>query len=107
MSSFLNNFPAAVRRLLLLLLLLPPLLGPASVVTASYAGWAANYSGSDNGLPSSTSAAPTTASTPYWLASINHQGLAPFAGPAYPVFRNVKDFGAKGVGHAIGASSSS
>jgi glucan 1,3-beta-glucosidase len=36
---------------------------------------------------------------PYWLESIKHQGIAPYDGdPSYPVFRNVKDFGAKGDG---------
>ncbi|KAK8037907.1 glucan 1-3-beta-glucosidase [Apiospora phragmitis] len=36
----------------------------------------------------------------FWLADIPHQGLAPFAGANYPVFRNVKDYGAKGDGVA-------
>ncbi|KAI8631351.1 glycoside hydrolase family 55 protein [Xylariaceae sp. FL1651] len=34
----------------------------------------------------------------YWLADIQHQGVAPFAGSGYTVFRNVKDYGAKGDG---------
>ncbi|KAK5661924.1 hypothetical protein OQA88_10034 [Cercophora sp. LCS_1] len=34
----------------------------------------------------------------YWLGDIAHRGLAPFAGPNYPVFRNVKDYGARGDG---------
>ncbi|KAI0187568.1 pectate lyase superfamily protein-domain-containing protein [Xylaria flabelliformis] len=34
----------------------------------------------------------------YWLQDIQHQGLAPFAGNGYKVFRNVKDYGAKGDG---------
>ncbi|KAI1437042.1 glycoside hydrolase family 55 protein [Xylaria sp. CBS 124048] len=34
----------------------------------------------------------------YWLEDIEHQGLAPFAGAGYDVFRNVKDYGAKGDG---------
>lgn len=39
-----------------------------------------------------------SASSDYWLASIQHQGSAPFSGNAqYNVFRNVKDFGAKGM----------
>lgn len=32
----------------------------------------------------------------YWMESIPHQGLAPYAGSGYTVFRNVKDYGAKG-----------
>lgn len=37
---------------------------------------------------------------PYWLETINHRGSSPFhPNPSsYPVFRNVKDFGAKGDG---------
>ncbi|KAI1172087.1 glycoside hydrolase family 55 protein [Nemania sp. FL0916] len=34
----------------------------------------------------------------YWLGDIQHQGVAPFAGSGYKVFRNVKDYGAKGDG---------
>jgi glucan 1,3-beta-glucosidase len=34
----------------------------------------------------------------YWLADVQHQGVAPFAGNGYKVFRNVKDYGAKGDG---------
>jgi glucan 1,3-beta-glucosidase len=33
----------------------------------------------------------------YWLESIDHQGVAPYAPDGYEVFRNVKDFGAKGM----------
>jgi glucan 1,3-beta-glucosidase len=32
----------------------------------------------------------------FWLESIAHQGLSPFGPSGYTVFRNVKDFGAKG-----------
>ena len=37
---------------------------------------------------------------PFWMESIQHQGVAAFnAKPSkYQVFRNVKDFGAKGDG---------
>ncbi|KAI1078144.1 pectate lyase superfamily protein-domain-containing protein [Whalleya microplaca] len=34
----------------------------------------------------------------FWLEDIEHQGVAPFAASGYTVFRNVKDFGAKGDG---------
>ncbi|KAH9885496.1 pectate lyase superfamily protein-domain-containing protein [Xylariomycetidae sp. FL2044] len=34
----------------------------------------------------------------YWLEDITHQGVAPFAGSGYTVFRNVKDYGAVGDG---------
>ena len=32
----------------------------------------------------------------YWYENIAHQGVAPFAPSGYKVYRNVKDFGAKG-----------
>ncbi|KAH8824349.1 beta-1,3-glucanase [Flagelloscypha sp. PMI_526] len=38
------------------------------------------------------------ASDPFWLQTITHQGKAPYAASGYQVFRNVKDFGAKGDG---------
>lgn len=34
---------------------------------------------------------------PYWLESITHQGISAFGPAGYQVFRNVKDFGAKGT----------
>lgn len=38
------------------------------------------------------------ASSTYWMANIKRQGVAPFNSNAdYQVFRNVKDFGAKGM----------
>jgi len=47
----------------------------------------------DNVTTTSNSSAPS-----YWLEDIAHQGLAPFNfnDTSYQVFRNVKDFGAKG-----------
>lgn len=32
----------------------------------------------------------------FWLESISHQGISAFGPSGYQVFRNVKDFGAKG-----------
>ncbi|EKM55463.1 glycoside hydrolase family 55 protein [Phanerochaete carnosa HHB-10118-sp] len=53
----------------------------------------------------STCSSPLGAGTagpndPFWLENIKHQGTAPFNSDAstYQVFRNVKDFGAKGDG---------
>jgi hypothetical protein len=84
----------AFQALLLLLLGLP------SIASAS----ASNYNISTSLLPvatpsASTSLLPVTtpSAVPYWLADIKHQGLAPFAAQGYQVFRNVKDFGAKGA----------
>lgn len=45
-------------------------------------------------------AGTAAAGDPYWLESIKHQGISAFhSNPAgYKVFRNVKDYGAKGDG---------
>ncbi|KAL2065578.1 hypothetical protein VTL71DRAFT_3248 [Oculimacula yallundae] len=53
-------------------------------------------SSTSKALPATTSGP----SAPYWLEQIKHQGISPFnSNPAnYQVFRNVKDFGAKGDG---------
>jgi len=54
-------------------------------------------------VSSSVVSSPTPKPTPpscndYWLDNVKHQGLAPFAASGYKVFRNVKDYGAKGDG---------
>jgi glucan 1,3-beta-glucosidase len=57
-------------------------------------------------IPSPVKPSPTgpanSSCAPYWLENIKHQGLASFnANPdSYTVFRNVKDYGAKGDGIA-------
>lgn len=52
---------------------------------------------SSSGVPGSTVSSNGSASTPFWLESIKHQGVAAFnKNSTYQVFRNVKDFGAKG-----------
>jgi hypothetical protein len=33
---------------------------------------------------------------PYWYETINHQGISAFGPSGYAVYRNVKDYGAKG-----------
>ena len=47
---------------------------------------------------STSSGAVTPTSAPYWLEQVKHQGIAAFnpSPSTYQVFRNVKDFGAKG-----------
>ena len=47
-----------------------------------------------NGL--SVTAGAEVSDPAYWLADITHQGYAPFGPSGYTVFRNVKDYGAKG-----------
>ncbi|KAL8825282.1 MAG: hypothetical protein Q9191_004507 [Dirinaria sp. TL-2023a] len=55
----------------------------------------------ETGTPPPSSPPPASACS-YWLEEIDHQGLSPFHPDptAYQVFRNVKDFGAKGDGSA-------
>lgn len=36
------------------------------------------------------------ADQPYWYEGIAHQGISAFGAPGYQVYRNVKDFGARG-----------
>ncbi|TFY80465.1 hypothetical protein EWM64_g3547 [Hericium alpestre] len=55
-----------------------------------------------SGLGSSCSAplgaGTATPGDPYWQQNIQHQGTSAFGPAGYQVFRNVKDFGAKGDG---------
>ncbi|KAL2152865.1 hypothetical protein VTH82DRAFT_4020 [Thermothelomyces myriococcoides] len=75
-----------------------------TLTTSSYSSTA--YSNSTTKTLSSTSSQPPNptstacapACTDFWLEKIKHQGVAPFAGRGYEVFRNVKDYGAKGDG---------
>lgn len=43
-------------------------------------------------------AGTAAASDPYWLETIEHQGISAFGTSGYTVFRNVKDYGAVGDG---------
>ena|SRR5690242_10645234 len=52
-----------------------------------------------SGLPSPAPQATTGAAAgTYWLSSITRQGTVAYGASGYQVFRNVKDFGAKGDG---------
>ncbi|KAH8658833.1 pectate lyase superfamily protein-domain-containing protein [Tricladium varicosporioides] len=51
-----------------------------------------------SGLPSPAPQATTPAAGSYWLSSITRQGTVAYGASGYQVFRNVKDFGAKGDG---------
>jgi glucan 1,3-beta-glucosidase len=50
--------------------------------------------------PAPQASAPAAGASGYWLADIQRQGVAPYnpKKDAYKVFRNVKDYGAKGDG---------
>jgi len=37
------------------------------------------------------------AASGYWLDQMQHQGIAAYNSPSYKVYRNVKDYGAKGM----------
>lgn len=51
---------------------------------------------------STSAAAGSTNTCAYWMEDIKHQGIAAFnPTPGYQVFRNVKDFGAKGANHSL------
>lgn len=41
---------------------------------------------------------PVAAAEGYWVASIERSGVSAFGDPNYKIFRNVKDYGAKGDG---------
>lgn len=65
------------------------LLGPVSLVEGAPKPQGVT---SNSTAPSSSSAA-----SGYWLASIQRQGTVAFGGGSgYQIFRNVRDFGAKG-----------
>ena len=92
-------------------LILPLLFGPLSHATAlPAAGSAADcieHADNEAGLVGRDSTGKLTRQSPdesieaadgaeYWLESISHQGVSPLGPSGYTVFRNVKDFGAKG-----------
>ncbi|KAL1953495.1 hypothetical protein VTO42DRAFT_2748 [Malbranchea cinnamomea] len=55
------------------------------------------WAGLADALPAPQSSPPEQASS-FWLSSIQRQGQAAFGDPNHQVFRNVKEFGAKGDG---------
>ena len=87
--------------------ILPLLLGPLAHATAIPAdGMEARHANRRAGfvsrasipkLPRQNSNGTEPVDGPeYWLESISHQGVSPLGPSGYTVFRNVKDFGAKG-----------
>lgn len=71
---------------------------PCSSPTESGSLSPSSPSSSSSIRSTATTSAGTPACTDFWLEKIKHQGVAPFGGPDYDVFRNVKDYGAKGDG---------
>ncbi|TPX15415.1 uncharacterized protein E0L32_004395 [Thyridium curvatum] len=61
---------------------------------------ASSSSSSSTSISSTSTSIAAPACTDYWLSKIKHQGYAPYADSpsTYQVFRNVKDYGAKGDG---------
>ncbi|KAJ4288747.1 hypothetical protein N0V88_007281 [Collariella sp. IMI 366227] len=66
--------------------------------TASGSGKPSSFTTFTTLATSATSSVAPPACTDYLYEKIKHQGVAPFGGVDYKVFRNVKDFGAKGDG---------
>jgi hypothetical protein len=52
--------------------------------------------GFDSSRAHSGSTVSKRQSTPYWYETIKHQGISAFGPGGYQVYRNVKDYGAKG-----------
>jgi len=68
-----------------------------TVTTSGYDTWPTKSRTTTS--TSTTSTAKPPGCSDYWLENIKHQGVAPYSGsPGYSVFRNVKDYGAKGDG---------
>ena len=56
---------------------------------------ATNSTGSRN-----TALSPAASGQAYWYEQIKHQGISAFGPSGYVVYRNVKDYGAKGMNSA-------
>jgi glucan 1,3-beta-glucosidase len=83
------------------LLSLPLFLGALSHAVAlpaidSTAGLASRASSRKLGRQSCEGPGPAEDGPEFWLESIAKQGVSPLGPSGYAVFRNVKDFGAKG-----------
>ncbi|KAK4151575.1 pectate lyase superfamily protein-domain-containing protein [Chaetomidium leptoderma] len=72
--------------------------GPSSSTDISSSTSTTSSASSSSTSSTSTRSVAVPACTDFWLEKIQHKGVAPFGGAGYKVFRNVKDFGAKGDG---------
>jgi glucan 1,3-beta-glucosidase len=52
--------------------------------------------GTTNSTSTKRPLSPAAAGQPYWYEQISHQGISAFGPSGYSVYRNVKDYGAKG-----------
>jgi len=71
----------------------------ALLVTSLVLGLASRVSGLGSSCSKPLGVGTSAPGEPFWMESIKHQGTSPFSpDPAsYKVFRNVKEFGAKGA----------
>lgn len=56
--------------------------------------WPTSYVGA---VPTPQTNPPAAAANGYWLASIPRNGKAAYGDPNFQIYRNVKDFGARGM----------
>jgi hypothetical protein len=73
---------------------------------ANYVHFHSNQTNSTIQGASSSSNLLKERSTPYWYESITHQGISAFGPSGYTVYRNVKDYGAKGMSNRLSRSMS-
>src|ERR1700694_1607698 len=62
-----------------------------------YVHFQGNLTNSTSHGASSSSSPSKRQTAPYWYEFISHQGISAFGPSGYQVYRNVKDYGAKGV----------
>lgn len=53
--------------------------------------------GTSNSTSKNSPKVPAATGQPYWYEQIGHQGISAFGPSGYAVYRNVKDYGAKGT----------
>jgi hypothetical protein len=70
----------------------------ATLALASLLGFVASVAALGSSCTAPLGTGSAAAGDPYWLQNIAHQGTSPFGVAGYQVFRNVKDFGARGDG---------
>lgn len=74
---------------------IPQIEAAVASIQSQFRAWV-NFAGNEDIHFKSTTHKKEPVASEYWLANIKHRGVAPYAQSGYQVFRNVKDFGAKG-----------